>query len=61
MSLDIAYLDMYKQLGTEEDEKKEKKTMARILRVWNTEYDIVQPAHVDQNKSYRNFIIIGLV
>jgi hypothetical protein len=25
MSLDIAYLDMYKQLGTEEDEKKRKK------------------------------------
>ncbi len=37
---------MYAQFGTEEDEKKEKKRMARILRVWNTEYDIVQPAHV---------------
>ena len=43
MSLDIAYLDMYKQLGTEEDEKKR---MARMLRVWDTEYDIVQSAHV---------------
>ena len=37
MPLGIAYLGMYKQLGTEEEEKKR---MARILRVWNTEYDI---------------------
>ena len=40
MSLNIAYLDMYKQLGAEEDGKK------RMLRVWDTEYDIVKAAHV---------------